>query len=186
MLARSSCCRAAWIGTRCRTHHWSATLAADLRQRRRKLLDLHYAGKISADLFAEQESDLAAQLEALEAELSDVQRRLEERNQIAQAFEDVARHLADLDIEEIWQEATNRERWALASDLLTEIAIYPDHLEVKVTGAPRMNVNLQEVGLTGGSSFPSVGEPTRTSTPPANRYPSGRSTGKRITSRIDG
>jgi site-specific DNA recombinase len=169
----------------------SATHAADLQQRRRKLLDLHYKGKISADLFAEQEADLAAQLNTLEAELCDVQQRLEERNEIAQAFEDVARHLADLDIEEIWREATNRERWALASDLLDHIAIYPDHLEVKATGAPRMNVLLSEVGLKGGpavlpplsppatspppcgegeergrgSSFSSVGERTRTSTP---------------------
>ncbi|HEX9978464.1 MAG TPA: hypothetical protein VGB41_07555, partial [Acidimicrobiia bacterium] len=86
-------------------------------------------------------------------------------NQIAQAFENVARHLADLDIEEVWQEATETERWIIASDLLDEIAFFPDHLEVKVSGAPRMNVTLQEVGLTGGSSFQRVGERTRTSTP---------------------
>lgn len=80
------------------------------------------------------------------------------------AFEDVARHLADLDIDEIWEEASERERWVMASDLLDEISIYPDHLEVKVAGAPRLNVTLQEVGLTGGSGFYGVGERTRTST----------------------
>ena len=144
----------------------SFALVTDLRQRRRKLLDLHYAGRLSAELFAEQESDLTLQLATLEADLADVTRRLEERNEIAQAFEDVARHLADLDIDEIWQEATERERWIIASDLLDEIAFFSDHLEVKVSGAPRMNVTLQEVGLTGGSSFQRVGEPTRTSTPP--------------------
>ena len=143
----------------------SVALAGELRERRRRLLDLHYTGKLSADLFAEQEAALTAQLGALEAELSEQRQRLQERNDIAQAFEDVARHLADLDIEDIWQKATERERWIIASDLLDEIAIYPDHLEVRVSGAPRMNVTLQEVGLTGGSSFQRVGEPTRTSTP---------------------
>ncbi|MEX1207444.1 MAG: recombinase family protein [Acidimicrobiia bacterium] len=138
----------------------SPALVDDLQERRRKLLDLHYADKIGADLFAEQEADLTMQLGRLQAELSETQRRLEERNEIAQAFEDVARHLADLDIDEIWQEATDQERWIIASDLLDEIVFFPDHLEVKVSGAPRMNVTLREVGLTGGSSFQRVGEPT--------------------------
>jgi hypothetical protein len=100
------------------------------------------------------------QLRTLEAENADTERRLQERNEIAQAFEDVARHLADLDIDEIWEEATRQERWVIASDLLDEISIYPDHLEVKVSGAPRMNVTLQEVGVTGGSAFQRVGEPS--------------------------
>jgi len=142
----------------------SHALVDDLQQRRRKLLDLHYADKIGADLFAEQEADLTMQLRDLQAELADTERRLQERNEVAQAFEDVARHLADLDIDAIWQEATRQERWMIASDLLDEITIYPDHLEVKVSGAPRMNVTLQEVGLTGGSAFQRVGEPTRTPT----------------------
>lgn len=143
----------------------SPALAEQLRERRRKLLDLHYAGRISAELFAEQEADLTMQLRGLEAELAETAQRLQERNEIAQAFEDVARHLADLDIEEIWEEADEKERWIIASDLLDEIRFYPDHLEVKVSGAPRMNVSLREVGLTGGSSFYGVGERTRTSTP---------------------
>jgi len=142
----------------------SLALVSDLRERRRKLLDLHYAGKLSADLFAEQEAALTLQLRNLEADLAETAQRLEERNEIAQAFEDVARHLADLDIDEIWAEADERERWIIASDLLDEIAFFPDHLEVKVSGAPRMNVTLQEVGLTGGSPFQRVGDPTRTST----------------------
>ncbi len=47
-----------------------------------------------------QEAELTVQLEALEAELSDVRRRLDERDEISEAFEDVARHLADVDIDE--------------------------------------------------------------------------------------
>ena len=57
-----------------------------------------------------QEAELTVQLEALEAELSDVRRRLDERDEISEAFEDVARHLADVDIDEIWQEATEKDR----------------------------------------------------------------------------
>jgi len=59
---------------------------------------------------------------------------LEERNEIAQAFEDVARHLANIDIYEIWQEAARMERWVLASDLIKDVSIFPDHLEIKVLG----------------------------------------------------
>jgi hypothetical protein len=98
-------------------------------------------------------------LRILEADLAETAQRLEERNETAQAFEDVARHLADLDIDEIWAEADERERWIIASDLLDEVAIYPDHLEIKVSGAPRMNVTLEEVGLKPGSGFQGVGEP---------------------------
>ena len=42
-----------------------AQQADRLRERRRKLLDLHYAGKITADLFAEEEASLTAQIQAL-------------------------------------------------------------------------------------------------------------------------
>lgn len=31
--------------------------------------------------------------------------------------------------------------------MLNEIALFPDHLEVEVAGAPRLNVLLEEVGL---------------------------------------
>jgi len=42
--------------------------------------------------------------------LEDTRKRLEERNEIAQSFENVAQHLADLDFEEVWGKATERER----------------------------------------------------------------------------
>ncbi|HJQ90479.1 MAG TPA: recombinase family protein [Acidimicrobiia bacterium] len=136
-------------------------LIEDLRKRRRRLLDLHYADKISADLFAEQEAEVTAQIASLEGSMREEQQRREERNSVAQAFEDVARHLSDLDIDEIWGEANDKEKWVIASDLLDEISIHPDHLEVKVAGAPRLNVTLREVGLTGGSTFYGVGEAFR-------------------------
>jgi hypothetical protein len=142
----------------------AAALVADLRERRRRLLDLHLEGKISSDLFAERESELNAQLAELEADLLEARRRIVERATDAEAFEEVARHLADIDIDAVWEEATDRERWILASDLLEELAFFPDHLEVKVVGTPRINVTLQEVGLRAGSSSSRVGERTRTST----------------------
>jgi DNA invertase Pin-like site-specific DNA recombinase len=139
---------------------------AGLRERRRKLLNLHYAGKITADLFTEEEAALTAQIQALQAT---PQPQATEPRPTLEAFEDIVRHLGDLDIEEIWQEATDDERRILAADLLDEVRFYPDHLEVRVTGAPRMNVTLQEVGLTGGSASYGVGDPTRT---PAQELPS--------------
>jgi hypothetical protein len=66
--------------------------------------------------------------------------------------------LTDLGIDQIWQEATGQERRILANDLLDGVRIFPDHLEVRVTGAPKINVTLQEVGLTGGSASCGVGE----------------------------
>lgn len=141
-----------------------AQQAERLRERRRKLLDLHYAGKITADLFAEEEASLAARLRQLETEQTPPPASSEPT---IEAFEAVAKLLADLNIEEIWQEATDDERRILVNDLLDGVWFFPDHLEVRVTGAPKMNVTLQEVGLTGGSSSQGVGEPTRTPTPPS-------------------
>jgi hypothetical protein len=32
------------------------------------------------------------------------------------------------------------------------VTVFPDHLEVKIAGAPRLNVSLAEVGLSGRES----------------------------------
>lgn len=46
----------------------------------------------------------------------------------------------------------------LVEKLLDAVAIFPDHLEVTVKGAPRLNVTLE--GLKGGCwQFVGVGEP---------------------------
>lgn len=78
----------------------------DLAERRRNLLELYYADKLSPELFAEEEARLSGQIQA--------------------------------------------------------VAMYPDHLEVTVSGARRLNVTLEEVGLTGGWQFRGVGGGTRT------------------------
>ncbi len=54
--------------------------------------------------------------------------------------------LSDLDMDAIWQEATDQEKRVLVEELVDEVAMYPDHLEVAVSGAPRLNVTRDEVG----------------------------------------
>ena len=65
--------------------------------------------------------------------------------------------LEPMSVEDVWRETTDRERRILVEELVENIAIFPDHLEVSITGAPKMNVTLQEVGLTGGLPSRGVG-----------------------------
>jgi hypothetical protein len=64
--------------------------------------------------------------------------------------------LRELDVERLWSEATEHERRILVQELVEEVAVLPDHLEVKIAGAPRLNVLLSEVGLK-DVSFGGVG-----------------------------
>ncbi len=45
----------------------------------------------------------------------------------------------------------------LVDELVNEIAIFPDHLEVTVHGAPRLNMLLSELGLADQSENACVG-----------------------------
>ena len=65
-----------------------------------------------------------------------------------------------MDVDRLWGEATDQERRILVEELLESVAMYPDHLEVTVSGVPRLNVPLEEVGLSGGWQFCGVGGPT--------------------------
>ncbi len=74
--------------------------------------------------------------------------------------------LRELNPDDIWAEATDQERRVLVEELLDVVAIFPDHLEVTVNGALRLNVTLDEVGLTGGRwQFVGVGGAIGTITP---------------------
>lgn len=121
--------------------------AADVRQRRRQLLDLYYEGHISAEGFHEEEERLRWQAEAERAEERRQERARAEVEVLASRFEEAARVLSQLDIERLWAEATEEERRVLVEDLVDEVTILPDHLEVQIAGAPRLNVLLGEVGL---------------------------------------
>jgi hypothetical protein len=52
----------------------------------------------------------------------------------------------------MWAAATFAERRVLVEELVEAVSIFPDHLEVKVAGAPTLNVLLSEVGLKESAS----------------------------------
>jgi len=54
--------------------------------------------------------------------------------------------LRELDIETFWEAANVEERRVLIRELIEWVMVFPDHLEVKVVGAPQLNVRLREVG----------------------------------------
>jgi len=71
---------------------------------------------------------------------------------LAARFEDVAQVLRDLDIAQLWGEATLHEQRVLLAELLEAVHFFPDHLEVAVAGAPRLNIALGEVWMAGAST----------------------------------
>ena len=103
-------------------------------------------------MFAPEDQRLRAELEHAQVELAHQEAEERKLDDVASRFEEVAAVLADLDTESIWQCATDPERRVLIEELLAEIAIFPDHLEVEVFGAPRLNVLLEEVGLNSTSA----------------------------------
>jgi hypothetical protein len=122
---------------------------AALVEERRKLLRLHYAGQIDAELFAEERARVSIQIEALRAEDALNCEATQRATEIAQRFEEIAAYLADIDIATIWEAATEHERRVLIDELVDCIEVHSDHLEVILRGAPRVNVTLEEVGLSG-------------------------------------
>jgi site-specific DNA recombinase len=135
----------------------SVTGIEALEERRRKLLELYYADRIGAELFADEEEGLSRKIAALRSRQKEEEAQLTRVSGMAKRFEEVARLLAEMDVEAIWAEATDEERRVLVEELVEAIAIFPDHLEVTVNGVPRLNVALDEVGLTGGWQFCGVG-----------------------------
>jgi hypothetical protein len=69
--------------------------------RRRRLLDLHYADKISADAFGEEESRLTAQIEALKVEDAEVEAERRRKDALAERFAEVAQLLRTIDIDAV-------------------------------------------------------------------------------------
>lgn len=132
-----------------------------VESKRRKLLDLYYSDKISADLFALEDRRLTDELQRAAVEVQFLEAEERKLDDVARRFEDVAAVLAQLDAEAIWEAATESERRVLVEELLSEISLFPDHLEVEVAGAPRINVLFEEVGLTRppheGAGMQSVG-----------------------------
>lgn len=125
---------------------------AALSERRRKLLELYYADRISAEGFAEEEGRIARGIEMARQAAVEDRDRSSEHEELLARFEEVAALLQDLDLDTAWDEATEPERRVLVEELVEKVAVFPDHLEVTIAGAPRLNVGLAEVGLGGNQS----------------------------------
>src|SRR3546814_13440946 len=82
-------------------------------------------------------------------------------DQLVEAFDQIAGPLADLNIEPVWTSATEQERRTLLDELHDRVAVFPDHLEVQVHGAPRLNLALAEVRLASREPIGGVGGGTR-------------------------
>ena len=130
----------------------------DLENRKRKLLDLFYRDGITVEGFREEEERLNRQIDALRAEEAERERVTADRDGLAHRFEEVARILRELDIDRLWAAATEEERRVLVEELVDAVVVFPDHLEVAVSGAPKLNVLLSEVGLRQDLSNVGVGE----------------------------
>lgn len=120
---------------------------ADLELQRRKLLRLYYDELIGSDLFAEEEARLTRLIEVTRWETEGDLSELTQADDVRQRFDEVAQVLANLDIEKTWAAATDAERRVLVDEFVQSVTVLPDHLEVTIAGAPRLNVLLSEVGL---------------------------------------
>ncbi len=116
---------------------------SELDEDRRKLLQLHYAGNISAEGFQQEEQRLSQQITVLSAIGDPAPQEAARTDQ----FEQVLAMLASIDWDRIWDAATDEERRILLDEFVPRVEVHPDHLEVEVRGAPKLNVALHEVGL---------------------------------------
>ena len=75
-----------------------------------------------------------------------------------QAFERVAEVVRSpgFNLNEVWDNASDRERRIMVEELIEAVTIYADRLEVTVTGAPPLLVRLDEVGLRDPGTGPVV------------------------------
>lgn len=144
--------------TRLRETTPTATIAK-LSDDRRKLLELYYAERISAEGFQQEETRLTAAIEAARARAVDARAEERVKSDLERRFDEVATILKNLDIEEVWRCADDTEKRILVEELVEWVTIFPDHLEVTVAGAPALNVLYSEVGLM-GSEIVGVGDPT--------------------------
>lgn len=125
----------------------AAVTLETLTNERRKLLTLYYADLITPEGFRDEEQRLLSATEAARAQATEEQRENEAVNELERRFEEVATLLQHLDVDVFWAAATDDERRVLIHELIEWVTVFPDHLEVKVSGMPTLNVLLSEVGL---------------------------------------
>lgn len=125
----------------------SADPLGALREQRRKLLDLYYTDKISADQFGEEQARLTVQIENLEHEANTAAVQQAHADDLTARFEQLAQLLDATDLADLWEHATEQERRTILDELLDDVTVHPDRLSVTIHGAPPLNVAFSEVGL---------------------------------------
>lgn len=118
-----------------------------LYDQRTKLLRLHYDDLISADQFGEEQARLTAEIENHEAEANAAALEAVELDDLGRRFEEVAALVDQLDLDRLWDAANETEKRTLLDELLDNVTVHPDRLEVRIHGAPPLNVGFSEVGL---------------------------------------
>jgi hypothetical protein len=119
----------------------------ELEIQRRKLLRLYYDDQLGADLFAEEEARITKLIEVARSETDLEQAVVQQADDVKRSFDEVAQVLGELDVDRSWEVATTAERRVLIEEFVESITVLPDHLEVTIAGAPRLNVLFEEVGL---------------------------------------
>jgi len=87
--------------------------------------------QISADLFAEEQARLTAQIETLRA-TEEQDKAVEQRSaDSADRFDEIATYLAKIDVDALWDAATDTERRVLIDELIEAVDVH-DHLAVTI------------------------------------------------------
>jgi len=141
----------------------------DIDAQRRKLFELYYADKISPESFHAEDLRLNERLATLQQ-----QGEPEPTNDSIDQSDRVLAVLAELDWDVIWDAATDTERRTLLDEFLVRLDVFPDHLEVDIRGARKLNVALHEVGLRNRAvETTGVGGMSRTITPRGSQTSTG-------------
>lgn len=136
---------------------------ATLRNKRDRLLGLYLDDKITADYFAEQERMLTAKIEAHERDHNEAIEARTRTTILGQAFERVTAIVQspDFNLDDVWDNASDKERRVIVEELIEAVTIHADRLEVTVTGAPPLIIQLDEVGLRDPGTGPVVSKDGR-------------------------
>jgi len=131
----------------CRRSSGTAEALAARRDEQHKLLQLHYAGTIDADLFSREQARLRREIENLTFETDEIAVEAVHQIDLAARFEEVLQVLEERNIADLWPYATEQEQRTLLDELLDHVEVHPDRLTVAIHGAPPLNVAFSEVGL---------------------------------------
>ncbi len=103
-----------------------------------------------AELFAEEEARLSGKIQVIRRDQGERQVEPSRLSDLAARFDEMAGILREMDVERLSAAATDLERSRPRRGAAGVRRHVPNHVKVMVSGARRLNVTLQEVGLTGG------------------------------------